>query len=56
MSYEVIVVCVCVCLSKLHLFHLFKQLTDFYETWYEYYAIGGHPSAVVRNFVYRVVT
>jgi hypothetical protein len=28
-----------------------NQLIDFHEVWYECYAIGGHPSHVMFNFL-----
>jgi hypothetical protein len=44
-----------VSLSMCLRFQLLKQLSDFLETWDKLYAIGGHPSDVVFNFVHSVI-
>jgi hypothetical protein len=41
-------VCVCVrVVSVLTLFQCLNNLKDFHETWYEQYAKGGRPNAIL---------
>jgi hypothetical protein len=42
----------CVCLSFQHL----NQLSNFYETWFELYAIVGHPIVILINFLQSIIT
>jgi hypothetical protein len=36
------------------MFQIDNRWTDFDETWYERYAIGGHPNLVLFNFLQSV--
>jgi len=33
----------------------FQPLDHFYYAWYECYAVGGHPNAVLLNFLQFVI-
>jgi hypothetical protein len=49
--------CVCACVgrpSHVHVYvlsALLKHFTDFYKTWYQCYAIRGHPNDILFSFL-----
>jgi hypothetical protein len=44
------------CLCMLPPFQNLNQMTDFYEIWYERYAITGHPNSVLFNLLKSIIT